>query len=47
MTHATRLTAAALAAGIGGLIVPALAQNRSGAGTLPDQGHEHAAWATA
>jgi hypothetical protein len=32
------LTAAALAAGIGGLIVPALAQNRSGAGDAPDQG---------
>ncbi len=31
------LTAAALAAGIGGLIVPALAQNRSGAGNAPDQ----------
>ncbi len=32
------LTAAALAAGIGGLIVPSLAQNRSGAEDAPDQG---------
>lgn len=32
------LTIAALAAGLGGLIVPALAQNPDGMGTMPDQG---------
>ncbi len=32
------LTIAALAAGLGGMILPALAQNSDGMGTMPDQG---------
>ena len=36
--HIRQTLAAAALAGIGGLILPALAQDRSGAGDAPDQG---------